>query len=897
MIGETVDRYRVVEKLGQGGMGVVYKARDTLLGRFVALKVLPPDCASDPARRLRFVAEAKAASALQHPGIVAVHDVLSVDGRDVIVMEHVAGETLEQKMGQRALPLGRALRYAEQVADALACAHAAGIVHRDLKPSNVMVTAEDTAKVLDFGLAKLSEAPFPEDDAPTLSAGHLDAPATRAGAVVGTLAYMSPEQAQGRLVDARSDIFSLGVLLYQMLTGRHPFWRGSSLETLSAIREAEPEPPTRVAPGVPPEVERAVLRCLRKEPSRRWQSASDLKAVLQDLREDSESRRTGALAATRGSRTTWGWMALALLVAGAGAGAALYTRLTVRATPGPLALTRLTFDGGLAGVPTVSADGRIVAYPSDRGGEGHLDIWVQHVSEREPARLTRDPGDEDQPSMSPDGSRVVYRSERDRALYVVPTLGGQPRRLVERARLARFSPDGTRVAFVKDVAWSNRGLLPMFLVAAEGGEPQPFQPELGTLDAPGGVGPIWSPDGRHLVFKGARFSAPAEVDWWVAPADGGTAVATGAARAWPQLDVVQVPCAWYGSHLLMAAGAMMEGINLYRVRIGSDFRVSGPPEPLTSGTGITPYAAVSKEGRLFAPRWRGVVELWSSDPEAASAAEPVQLTHDEAPKLWHYVSRDGARVLYVGYVGPKDQRQLEYRLLDLASGREALHLREPSRTQAARARIAPAGTLAWQHPLDGKPAWLAGRLGETGRELCRDCGVYGFTQDESRVLVRRGQKLLLRDAAAGSERPVFDASPAFLADADLSWDDRWLAVLLGNPDGTMSIRALAVGDDASRAVEVARSDDWLGSPRWSPDGTRLFHLSRRDGFYCVWAQPLDPATRAPRGDPVAVQHLHRRPRMGAPRGSYAISVGRHRLVFNAVNVTGDILMAQLPGEP
>ena len=158
MIGETIDRYRVVEKLGQGGMGVVYKARDTLLGRFVALKVLPPESAGDPVRRQRFVDEAKAASALQHPGIVAVHDVVQADGRDVIVMEHVPGETLEQRMGQRALPLGRALRYAEQVADALACAHAAGIVHRDLKPSNVMITADDTAKVLDFGLAKLTEA-------------------------------------------------------------------------------------------------------------------------------------------------------------------------------------------------------------------------------------------------------------------------------------------------------------------------------------------------------------------------------------------------------------------------------------------------------------------------------------------------------------------------------------------------------------------------------------------------------------------------------------------------------------------------------------------------------------------------------------------------------------------
>jgi serine/threonine protein kinase len=239
VIGDTIDRYRVVEKLGQGGMGVVYKARDTLLGRFVALKALPPEAVADPQRKQRFLDEAKAASALQHPGIVSVYDVVEAAGQVFIVMEHVAGETLEQRMGQRALPLSRGLRYGEQIADALARAHAAGIVHRDLKPSNVMVTEDDTAKVFDFGLAKLAEVPFAGDEAQTLSRGQGEN-LTREGAVVGTLAYMSPEQAAGKPVDARTDVFSFGVLLYEMLTGRHPFRRGSQLETLSAIREADP---------------------------------------------------------------------------------------------------------------------------------------------------------------------------------------------------------------------------------------------------------------------------------------------------------------------------------------------------------------------------------------------------------------------------------------------------------------------------------------------------------------------------------------------------------------------------------------------------------------------------------------------------------------------------------
>jgi len=291
MSGQTIDRYLVVEKLGQGGMGVVYKARDTLLGRFVALKALPPESVADPERRRRFIGEAKAASALQHPGIVSVHDVVQAEGQDFIVMEYVCGETLEQRMGQRALPLSRGLLYAEQIADALARAHSAGIVHRDLKPSNVMVTGDDTTKILDFGLAKLAEVPFPGEEAATLSETARPDSLSREGAVVGTVAYMSPEQAAGRPVDARTDVFSFGVLLYKMLTGRHPFRRGSSLETLAAIREAEPVPPGQLAPGLPQEAERAILRCLHKDPSRRWQSMSDLKAVLQDLREDSDSGR------------------------------------------------------------------------------------------------------------------------------------------------------------------------------------------------------------------------------------------------------------------------------------------------------------------------------------------------------------------------------------------------------------------------------------------------------------------------------------------------------------------------------------------------------------------------------------------------------------------------------
>ena len=362
MIGKTISHYEIIEKPGEGGMGVVYKARDTLLGRFVAMKALPPESPADEERRSRFIDEAKAASALQHPGIVSVHDVVQADGQDYIVMEYVSGETLEQRMGQRALPLSRGLRYGEQIADALARAHAAGIVHRDLKPSNVMVTEDDTVKILDFGLAKLTEAPFPDDDTPTVSRLHGER-LSREGVVAGTLAYMSPEQATGRPVDARTDVFSFGVLLYEMLTGRHPFRRGSSLETLSAIREADPEHPSQVVPGLPPEAERAILRCLHKEPSHRWQSIADLAAVLRDLREDSDSEARAGLTAA--------WQRRAPIPAALG----VPLRWAIPAAVVLAATALLLWSLWRARAPAVALDPRrvVVAVFENRTGDASLD--------------------------------------------------------------------------------------------------------------------------------------------------------------------------------------------------------------------------------------------------------------------------------------------------------------------------------------------------------------------------------------------------------------------------------------------------------------------------------------------------------------------------------------------
>jgi eukaryotic-like serine/threonine-protein kinase len=274
MTGRTLSHYDLVEEIGRGGMGVVYKARDTRLDRFVAIKVLPPEKVSDPDRKRRFTQEAKAASALNHPNIVTIHEIDALDGVDFIVMEYVEGTPLDRMIPDQGLPVGQVLSYSVQVADALAAAHTAGIVHRDIKPGNIVVTPAGRVKVLDFGLAKLMERAGSEDATVTAEA------ATRAGVIVGTVAYASPEQIEGKPVDARTDVFSFGAVLYEMLTGHRPFQGDSQLSTMAAILRDTPESVVAVRSGVPADIERVLKRCLEKNREARYPSAAEVRNDL-----------------------------------------------------------------------------------------------------------------------------------------------------------------------------------------------------------------------------------------------------------------------------------------------------------------------------------------------------------------------------------------------------------------------------------------------------------------------------------------------------------------------------------------------------------------------------------------------------------------------------------------
>jgi len=443
MIGRTISHYEIVDKLGEGGMGVVYKARDSHLDRFVALKVLPPEKVADPGRKRRFVQEAKAASALNHPNIVTVHDIDQADGVDFIAMEFVEGKTLDEAIGRKGLKLNEALKYAIQIADALARAHSAGIVHRDVKPGNVMVTGDGRAKVLDFGLAKLTEtAVRPEDETKTALAS------TEVGAIVGTPSYMSPEQAEGKKVDARSDIFSFGLMLYEMLTGRRAFRCDTPAMTLAAILHVEPPP---LEPTIPRDLVKVVMRCLRKDPTRRFQNMGDVKVELEELREESESGALVGGATVETKRHWWPW------VAGAAATlllAALFLlgRQWGRGGGSPPVFRQLTFRRGTIFSARFAPDGHTIVYGAYWDGRP-VQLFSMRPESPESSALPL-PG-ADILSISSAGEMALSLSRLPTGwtptgtLARAPLAGGAPRELLDRVQEAVWNPDGSALAVVR----------------------------------------------------------------------------------------------------------------------------------------------------------------------------------------------------------------------------------------------------------------------------------------------------------------------------------------------------------------------------------------------------------------------------------------------------------------
>ena len=500
--GTRLGYFEIVSTLGAGGMGVVYRARDTRLRRDVALKILPEIFASDPERLHRFQREAQAIAALNHPNVVTIYSVEELRGIHFLTMELIEGKTLVDLIPAGGLRLEALLTFALPLADAMSAAHQRVIVHRDLKPANIMVGADGRVKVLDFGLARLRQEAQASPDPSVVTTEQL----TAQQRVLGTPAYMSPEQAEGKAVDARSDIFSLGVMLYEMATGTRPFQGDSAFAIISSILKDAPTPLTQLRPDLPPDLDRIVRRCLAKEPMRRYQTALDVRNELEDLQRQIASDALVSVPAPAPQRRPRPGPRRAIgVVAGLSVLAAAVSVIVWRpfdyltsAPPVRATFDQLTSQPGGELFASLSPDGRWVVYTGE--GAGNRDISLQGVSGQPPINLPADsPADDEQPAFSPDGERIAFRSSRESGgIFVMGRTGEAVRRVTREGFNPVWSPDGTELAYttvpteLRPQNAEQRGQL--MVVAVNGGEPRRLHDRASL--------PRWSPRGRRIAFSG-----------------------------------------------------------------------------------------------------------------------------------------------------------------------------------------------------------------------------------------------------------------------------------------------------------------------------------------------------------------------------------------------------------
>ena len=656
MIGRSLGHYEIVEKLGEGGMGVVYKGHDNRLNRFVAIKILPEARVADAGRKQRFAQEARAATALSHPNIVHVYDIGECEGVDYIAMEFVAGKTLDRLIPTFGMQATEALRYAIQIADALAKAHAAGIVHRDLKPGNVMVSDEGFVKLLDFGLAKLTEPStgIPEDATRTLLP-----PLTQEGAIAGTAGYMSPEQAEGKPVDARSDIFTFGAVLYEMLTGRRAFQGETKASILAAILRDDPKPASEVVRGLPPELDRILKRCLKKDPAQRIRHMDDLKLALEELKLESDSM---VMSAARGvgprarrSRRLWAAGAAAFLALTA---AAVWLVRSRSAAPEPeLTAVPLTAYPGKESSPSFSPDGTQTAFAWCKDNRAETcSIYVKQIGVEPPAPLTGGAAADCCPAWSPDGRSIAFirRLQPTRfAVMLIPQRGGSERVLseydvagasiftapgAEPCAYLAWTPDSKRLAFPEadGKVWS------LFLITVDSGEKRRLTHP--GADALADTAPAFSPDGRMLVFS-RQLNDVSSSDLYLLRLAGGS-VPEGEPEKVRLSRARNLGAAWlpHGGEIVFSSGTE-SGLGLWRMAL------PGSPNPrrLAFAAGNASAPAISPQlGRLAFVAGREDSNIWrvavGEDGAAPSLAQLIASTRaDSSPSY----SPDGKKVAFL----------------------------------------------------------------------------------------------------------------------------------------------------------------------------------------------------------------------------------------------------------
>ncbi|MBL8208068.1 MAG: serine/threonine-protein kinase [Blastocatellia bacterium] len=668
-LGLQISHYQIISLLGAGGMGRVYLARDTRLGRQVALKLLPTQYTQDAERVRRFQIEAKAASALNHPNILTIHDVgEAATDRSVtqfIATEYVEGQTLRELLQAGAVAPDQVLDIALQLADALSAAHEAGIVHRDIKPENIMLRPDGYVKVLDFGLAKLTETRKSErgkrnEEENNSSEIHRlsfrDHHSTMPGRVMGTISYMSPEQALGQPLDARTDIFSLGVVLYELLTGVQPFRGNSDAATYNAILNLKPPALTKTIDTLPLEFAAIIERALEKEPSARYQTAAELRAALKQLRQDSTSQER-AVAVRRPIASYRRWAALGavvLLLVGAGYfWQARRAPILSDASPAPLpalpanvSFTQQTEQSGVEYFPTLAPDGKTLVYASRAAG--NWDLWLQTIGQRERVNLTTETkADDTQPCFSSDGKQLAFRSEREGGgLFVMELASLKVRKINSEGFNPTWSADGAEIAYgtASITQIEARPNSQLWVVRVDTGEKR-------LVTQQDAAQPAWSPTGERIAFYGLQ--ANGNLDLMTIPARGGTPVkiTSDAPTDWN-------PCWSADSRYLYFTSDRSGNMSLWRVAIDeATGQARGAPEPATTPTTDTAHLSFSRDGKHLAyvqRNKRRSVQALGFDPVSGTVrGTPVALTRGTGSATHPDISPDGQWLAYSSAGSPQ----------------------------------------------------------------------------------------------------------------------------------------------------------------------------------------------------------------------------------------------------
>ena len=926
LTGQDLGPYHILSKLGSGGMGDVWLATETSLGRKVALKLLPPDLTRDASRVQRFEQEARAASGLNHPNVCTILALgRTADGQQYIAMEYVEGETMRDRLSTTRPSLLDGLDVAVQVAGALNAAHAAGIVHRDIQPENVMIRRDGFVKVLDFGLAKLAPAAAEEGIDATRTVMKTDV-----GVVLGTVTYMSPEQAKGQDVDHRTDIWSLAVMLYEAVTGRSPFAASSSTEVLAAILDREPAPLTRFDPDTPAELQRILAKALRKDRNQRYQTVQDFLLDLQVLRDDLRAlSRSGsgpvaqatAQAAPSGSGTIAAVPprrrlvlgGAAILLVAAAAAAAWWWKATssqrAAATPGaPVQrnLTRLTFGAGLQTDVTFSPDGRFIAYASDRSG--NFDIWVQPVAGGDAVQITKSPEQDTQPAWSPDGSTIAFRSERDGGgVFLVPALGGQERKLVSEGVYPRWSPDGSRV-LLQSAAWWNAPDSIALTVVRPGEAAKPVLTEFlkgGRFYWAG-----WHPDGRMSVIG---FHRTLGNGFFTMPEAGGKPVksepAPPIATLMNNMGIVQFTWMPDGRHVILEGAQSAGLVNLWRMTVDGDALTWTAAERLTTGATLDVGAARSPDGKLLAytVAAQGVSLYGYGLPRRgplSGRATPLNPVDEQV--LTSDVSADGRQLVYeVEQTGRQQGTRLWAQ--DLASGtRDSLSQDDARR----RAPVwSPDGSmLAYQYfPPPGQGTTLAVRE-RNGRERSLSSprangyvipthwtpdGRFVVASERNDSLVSIGLWPVDRTDQAAPQRTLLKHPSMNLWQGHISPDGRWLAFVYIDTQGVVPGIAVARSEGADPGAWIRLPGEMLlDKPRWAHDGRSLYFIGRRArSYFHLFRIGFDPAAGRFVGAPEQLSDFSRPDLEISPDvGSSELSVTATQVFLTLRSTRGSIWM-------